>query len=59
MFLPNTPRDAEEKRARAGTISERARDAEEKRARPNLAIATPTERASGCAEDARLQAGLK
>lgn len=44
MNLPNTPRDAEEKRLRGGTITPRARDAEEKRLQSGLSIATPNER---------------
>jgi hypothetical protein len=50
MFLPGIPRDKEEQRLRGGTIAPFARDAEEKRLRPDLAIATPLQRARDAEE---------
>lgn len=58
MYLPNTPRDAEEKRLRGGSTSERARDREEQRARPDLSIPTTAQRVRD-AEEARIAAGSK
>jgi hypothetical protein len=55
--LPNTPRDAEERRLRGGTIAERAANQEDRRARPDLAIITAAERAMVDPESARIAAG--
>jgi len=54
--MPN-PRDQEERRiAGGGTVAPKATNAEDKRLRPDLAIATPAERARD-PEEARLAAG--
>ena len=53
MNLPGTPKNAEDKRLRGGSITERAANPEEARLRPDLAIATPLERARDVEEKQR------